>query len=322
MNVIDAIPGVEATSPVVSVPYATMRSWEGRPSIEGQSEADAARNPMVDIEVVSPSFFTTLGLPIVRGRAFTDADREGAAPVTIVSESIARRFWPGADPIGKRVVGGSKNPLTVVGVVPDTRYRDLRTPHAVIYYPLRQSEFPFPPTTLLIRAHRSHADLAAQLRRTVEESTPEFALASVTPFEQLLARPLAQPRMNAVLLAVFAGAALLLAAVGLFSVLATRVRQRRYELGVRMALGATSTDVAWLVVRRGALLAAVGAGGGLAMAVVLDRFIRALLFEVSPWDVPTLSGACALLVAVALVAAYVPARRAAEVDPMIALRTD
>jgi putative ABC transport system permease protein len=322
MTAIEGIPGVEATSPVVSVPYASMRSWEGRPSIEGQSEAEAARNPMVDIEVVSPNFFTTLGLPIVRGRAFSDADREGAAPVTIVSESIARRFWPGADPIGKHVVGGAKTPLTVVGVVPDTRYRDLRTPHAVIYYPLRQSEFPFPPTTLLIRAHRSRADLAAQLRRIVEESTPEFALASVTPFEQLLAGPLAQPRMNAVLLAVFAGAALLLAAVGLFSVLATRVRQRRYELGVRMALGATSTDVARLVVRRGALLAGAGASAGLVMALVLDRFIQALLFEVSPWDAPTLGAACAVLVAVALVAAYVPARRAAQVDPMIALRTD
>jgi len=319
---IEAIPGVEAASSVVSVPYATMRSWEGRPSIEGQSEAEAARNPMVDIEVVSPSFFTTLGLPITRGRAFTDADREGTTPVTIVSESIARRFWPGVDPIGKHVIGGAKAPLTVVGVVPDTRYRDLRTARPTIYYPLRQSEFPFPPTTLLIRAHRSPADLVAELRRTVDDAAPEIALSSVTPFDQLLATPLAQPRMNALLLGVFAGAALFLAAVGLFSVLATRVRQRRHELSIRMALGATSTDVARIVVRRGALLATIGAAAGLAVALVVNRFIQALLFEVSPTDVATLGGACAVLVAVALAAAYVPARRASQLDPMTALRAD
>ena len=319
---IGAIPGVESASPVVSVPYASMRSWEGTPSIEGQSAAEAARNSMVDLEVVSPSFFSTLGLPVVRGRVFTDEDRPGATPVAIVSESVARRFWPGANPIGKRLLGGAKAPLTVIGVVPDTRYRDLRTTHAAIYYPLRQSEFPFPPTTLVIRARAARADLVAELRRTIDQTTPEIALASASPFEELLAGPLSQPRMNALLLGVFASAAVLLAAVGLFSVLTTRVRQRRYELGVRMALGATSTDVAALVVRRGALLAAIGAAAGLAGAIVLNRFIQALLFDVSPTDAATLAAACVVLVAVALLAAYVPARRAAQVDPMIALRAD
>jgi predicted permease len=322
VSVIEAISGVEAASPVVSVPYATMRSWEGTPSIEGQSPAEAAGNPMVDIEVVSPSFFATLGLPVVRGRAFTEADRPGSPAVTIVSESIARRFWPGADPIGKHVIGGGKEPLTVVGIVPETRYRDVRVTHSAIYYPLRQSEFPFPPTTLLVRSRRSSPDLVAELRRAIDRTTPQLALASASPFEQLLAAPLAQPRMNALLLGVFAGAALVLAAVGLFGVLATLVRQRRHELGVRMALGASSHDVARLVVRRGVALSTAGALVGVAAALGLNQFIRALLFEVSPTDAWSLCGAAALLLVVGVLAAWLPARRATAIQPVIALRAE
>lgn len=321
VSALQATPGIEAVSPVVSVPYSTERSWEGIPSLEGQSHEEAARNPMVDIEVVSPSFFATLGLPIVRGRAFSDADRAGAQPVVIVSESIAHRFWPAADPISKRL-GGAGGVQTVVGVVPDPRYRDLRQARATMYVPLRQSVFPFPPTTLVVRTRGSTADVVSQLRRAMAETTPQIELASAEPFEQLLAGPLAQPRMNAILLGIFAGAAIVLAAVGLFGVLATLVRQRQRELGVRLALGASAAEVAQLVVRRGLMLASAGVLAGVAAALVVNQSLRALLFDVSPTDAATLGATCVLLLVVALFAAWLPARRATSIEPAIALRAE
>jgi len=321
VSALQATPGIEAVSPVVSVPYSTVRSWEGIPSLEGQSREEAARNPMVDIEVVSPSFFATLGLPIVRGRAFSDADRAGAQPVVIVSESIARRFWPAGDPIAKRL-GGAGGVQTVVGVVPDPRYRDLRQARATMYIPLRQSVFPFPPTTLVVRTRRSTADLVSQLRRVMAETTPQIELASAEPFDQLLAGPLAQPRMNAILLGIFAGAAIVLAAVGLFGVLATLVRQRQRELGVRLALGASAAEVARLVVGRGLVLASAGVLAGVAAALVVNQSLHALLFDVSPTDAATLGGTCVLLLVVALFAAWLPARRATSIEPAIALRAE
>jgi putative ABC transport system permease protein len=260
-------------------------------------------------------------LPIVRGRAFSDADRAGAQPVVIVSESIARRFWPATDPISKRL-GGAGGVQTVVGVVPDPRYRDLRQARATMYVPLRQSVFPFPPTTLVVRTRRSTADLVPQLRRAIAETTPQIELASAEPFDQLLSGPLAQPRMNAILLGIFAGAAIVLAAVGLFGVLATLVRQRQRELGVRLALGASAAEVAQLVVRRGLVLASAGVLAGGAAALVVNQSLRALLFDVSPTDAATLGGTCVLLLVVALLAAWLPARRATSIEPAIALRAE
>jgi putative ABC transport system permease protein len=319
-----ALPGVRAASPVVSVPYASTRSWEGRPRAEGQSAEEAARNPMIDIEVVGPGFFEALGLPVTRGRGFTDADRPGAPPAVVLSESAARHYWPGADPVGKRVLVGlpSTPPATVVGVVPDPRYRDLREPHATIYFPLAQSAFPFAPTTLLLRTTRAPADIAAALRGVLAEAAPGVALASLAPFEDLLAGPLAQPRLNALLLAAFALAAVALAAVGLFGVLATMVRQRTREIGVRMALGATPAAVTRLVLRRGLLLAAAGTAAGLLLALAANRLLAALLFGVSSTDAVTLGAAALGLLAVAALASLLPARAGGRVDPAVALRAE
>lgn len=318
------IPGVQAVSTTVSVPYSTTRSWEGKPTAEGQSKEDAARNPMLDIEVVGPELFAALGLPVTRGRAFSDADTKGSTPVVVLSESAARYYWPNANPIGKRLVEDAKPPsfTTVIGVVPDTRFRNLRERHATIYYPLRQSKFPFAPTTLVIRTTRTPSHLAAALRGVLESEMPGVALASAESFDALLSGPLAAPRLNALLLMLFGASAVVLAGVGLFGVLATMVRQRRRELGIRIALGAAPNDVARLVISRGLSLAVVGTAIGLLGALAGNRLLASLLFEVTSTDVPTLLSVAFLLILVAVVASAIPARITSRIDPAAVLRAD
>ncbi|GLC25786.1 ADOP family duplicated permease [Roseisolibacter agri] len=320
-----ALPGVRAASPVVAVPYAGSGGWDGRLEIEGQSERDAAASPLLNMEVVAPEYFATLGLPVTRGRAFTDADGEGAPPVVMLSERAAMVYWGDADPIGKRLQMGppqARRTFTVVGIVPETRYRDLREARPSVYFPLAQSFFPFAPSTLVVRAAGAPAQVAPALRRALAETAPGVALASATPFETLREAPLAQPRLNALLLAAFAGAAVLLAAVGLFATMATTVRQRTRELGVRMALGATARDVAWLVVRRGLVVASIGTVGGLAGALAANRALAALLFDVAPTDPATLAAVAIGLLVVAALASLLPARSGARVEPVTALRTE
>jgi predicted permease len=317
-----AIPGVQGVSPVVSVPYSTTRSWQGRPTAEGQSEQDAAHNPMLDFEVVGPEFFSTLGVTVSKGRAFRATDVQGAPLVVMLSESAARHYWPDANPIGKRLVAAAGSFTTVIGVVPDMRYRDLRDPHSTMYFPLAQSPFPFAPTTLVIRTTRALADAAAAVRGAIADVAPDVSVASAVSFGQLLAGPLAEPRMNALLLILFGLSAIALASVGLFGVLAAMVRQRRRELGIRMTLGASPGEVARLVVRRGVLLAALGTVSGLLIALGTNHVLASLLFEISPNDALTLVVVAATVAVVAMVASAIPAHTSSRIDPAIALRSD
>jgi hypothetical protein len=272
---------------------------------------------------VAPNYFSTLGIRVLRGRTFTDRDREGAPPVVVVSESASRHYWPGADPIGRRLtMGPGGRPMTVVGVVPETRYRDLRDARPSMYVPLRQSAFPVVPMALAIRAERRAADLVPAIRRAVGEVDARVALAGAAPFERLLERPRAQPRLDALLLSAFALAAVTLAAVGLYAVMAAMVRQRTRELGVRMALGATHAGVRMMVLRRGVVLAAIGTAVGLAAASAANRSLRAMLFQVSPTDLPTLGLVAVVLLGVAVLASAIPARSSTRIDPVIALRAD
>ncbi|MBI4501550.1 MAG: ABC transporter permease, partial [Gemmatimonadetes bacterium] len=174
-----AIPGVRHASPVVAVPFAGSGGWDGRPSPVGQPPSEAADNPMLNMDVVSPDYFATFGIPLLRGRAFTPADREGAPEVVVLSESAARHYWPAEDAIGKRLTMGpeSSDTATVIGIVPDTRYRDLRDARASIYLPLHQSIFPFAPTTLAIRTSVPLVELVPALRRVIAEPDPAAALA-------------------------------------------------------------------------------------------------------------------------------------------------
>jgi predicted permease len=324
LSQLQAIPGVRAASPVVAVPFSGSGGWDGKPAAEGQSAEEAAASPMLNMEVVTPAYFETFSMPVIRGRRFTDQDREGAPAVVMVSQSAARHYWPDEDPIGKRLRMGPQleRTLTVVGVVPDTRYRDLRDARPSVYFPLRQSFFPYLPMTLAIRTSSSPAELVPAIRRAISESEPGVALASAAPFETFLGGPLAQPRLNALLLAVFAGAAVALAAVGLFGVMATMVRQRTRELGVRMALGATGRDLRRMVMRRGLAIATAGLVVGLFGALLANRLLVAMLYEIGPTDGVTLGVVVALLLSVAALASIIPARSSTGIDPVLALRAE
>jgi putative ABC transport system permease protein len=212
--------------------------------------------------------------------------------------------------------------LTVIGVVPDTRYRDLRDARPSIYFPLDQSFFPFAPTTLAIRTKDHPIELGSTIRRVISETETGVALASVAPFETFLEEPLAQPRLNALLLAVFAGAAVALAAVGLFGVMATMVRMRTQELGIRLALGATPGDLRRMVMRRGLAIGAAGIVLGLLAALLANHLLMALLYGVAPTDGVTLATAAGLLLGIAALASAIPARSSTRIDPLVALRAD
>ncbi len=315
-----AIPGVQAVSPVVAVPFS--QGWTGALSAEGQSVAEVAVNPMLNVEVVTPNYFTTFGIPILRGRGFADTDRAGAPAVVVISKRVARHFWPGGDAIGRRVLMGKEDTLTVVGVVPDTRYRDLREARPSIYFPLRQSFFGFVPTVLAIRTKAAPAEAVPAIRRVISETEPDVDLASAAPFDAFFAAPLAQPRLNALLLAVFALAGVALAAVGLFGVMATMVRRRTRELGIRMALGATAGNVRRMVMHRGLAIATAGTLAGLLGSLAANRLLVAMLYEVSPTDGVTLAAVAALLLGVATIATFIPARSSTRIDPAIALRAE
>lgn len=324
LPLVQRIPEVRSISPVVAAPFSGTGGWDGRLARDGQSIQEANANPMLNMEVVAPAYFQTFGMPVVRGRGFTNADRDGTQPVVVISESAARHYWPDANPIGRRLrmEGELGRSFIVIGVVPDTRYRDLREARASIYFPLGQSFFPFTATTLAIRTTGPPADVVAALRRVVGESTPGIALASAAPFETFLEKPLAQPRLNALLLAVFASACVTLAAIGLFGVMSTMVRQRTREFGVRMALGATSGDLRRMVMRRGLAIACAGLSAGLVAALVINRLLTTLLYDVTPTDTTTLVGVTLLLITVSALASLLPARAGTRITIVNALRMD
>jgi len=279
---------------------------------------------MLNMDLVGPNYFAALGVRIIRGRGFTASDRQGAPAVAVISESAARHYWPGADPIGKHLLMGSSagSRVTVVGVVPDTRYRNLRDARPSIYFPLRQSFFPYAPTNLVIRTSGRPSALIPGIRRAIDAVDPGIAVENAAPLETFRDEPLAQPRLNALLLGVFAGAAVLLAAVGLFAIMATMVRERTRELGIRMALGATATDMQRLILRRGVAIAALGTALGLAGASLGDRLLTSMLYEVSPTDAVTLTTVGVILLVTAAVASAIPARSSTQVDPVSALRAE
>ena len=285
-------PGVAAATPVNVSPFSG--GWDSpRFTAEGQSADRAAVNPSLNLEAVHANHFETLGIPIVHGRAFTRGDRKGALDVAIVSQDVAAQTWPGQDPIGKRLkMGGpaSDDPWrTVVGIAAPVRYRDLKAPRATLYLPAAQ--FIVAAQTIAIRTTASVETVAAVAREKVRLLDDAVQVMRVSPFAQTLEAPLARPRFNALLLAVFAAAALLLATVGHYSVLAAYVRQREWEIALRVALGATPLRVRALVLSEAMWLAGLGAVIGLSVAAAATRVLRGLLFEVGrsiprAWAVP------------------------------------
>jgi predicted permease len=316
-----ATPGVTAVSPVLAAPFSGSAGWDGRPPAEGERPDEAVARPMVNLEVVTPDYFARFGIPVIRGRRFANDDRTSANGVVMISASTAKAYWPGDDALGKRFRLASGRLLTVIGVVPDTRYRDLRQPRASLYVLPEHAWFGVP-TTLAIRASGPPTAMVPAIRRAVEEADPDLSLVSATPFESLLEGPLAQPRMNAVLLGGFALSAAALAAVGLLGVMATMVRLRARELAVRQALGATTPDIVRIVVGRGMAISLVGTGVGVLGALATNRLLLAILFEVTPSDSLTLGAAAALLLGCAALATVGPVVASIRIPPVAAVRAD
>jgi putative ABC transport system permease protein len=322
---IGAAPGIDGVTPLNVQPFAGATGWDvPRFTAEGQTADQVAMNPALNFESVYVPYFSTLGVTIVRGRAFSTADRDGAPRVAIVSDAMAADTWPGQDPIGKRLKFGgvdSRNEwLTVVGVAGTTRYRELVTPRPTLYIPAEQ--FMNSAGRLAIRTMTTPAFVAGVVADAVQAVDPAVRVTRIARYADYLRVPLAWPRFNTLLLAVFAAAALLLSVIGLYGVMAASVRQRYPELGVRLALGATPRDLRGLVLGEGLRLAVWGAVAGLALAWATTRLLRGLLFETEPLDAPTLVGAATLLVGAALLATTLPARRAARVDPVVMLRAE
>lgn len=315
-----AIPGVQAVAPVMAMPFVGDGGGvDGRMSVAGQGSEERAHNPIEDLEVASPEFFATLRIPLLRGRTFAAGDRKGAPPVIVISSSVANHFWPGSDPIGKQLID-PPDEFTVVGVVPNTRYRDAQSARPAVYFPIEQ--WPDVPTTLFVRTDDPHPSIAAELRRAVDGANDGVTVVRTSSMADLLATPRAQPRLNAIVLVLFALASIILAAIGLYAIIATRVRQRTQEFGIRMALGATPGLLGKAVMFRALLVALVGTTIGVAGALSVGRLISALLFGVDSVDWVTLLVVASMILSVAAIASWIPAHLVIRVNPVIALRRE
>jgi predicted permease len=280
---------------------------------------------LVQVNSVSPGYLDTLNIPLQRGRDFTDSDAAGAPGVVIVNETMAARFWPGEDAVGKRFkFFGDTDFTTVIGVARDAKYNAVtEDPTPFLYQPLRQNYSPA--AVLHVRAASDAGSLAQAVRREVQQLDPTLSVFNIRTLEDQVATSLAPLRINVILLSIFGGLALLLASVGLYGVASYSVAQRTREIGVRMALGANPSAVLRLVLGRGLLLVAIGLSAGIAAALALTIPIpdaEALLPNVSLRDPVTFVATSLLLGAVALVASFIPAWRATRIDPLIALRTE
>jgi putative ABC transport system permease protein len=319
---LQGVRGIEAVTPVNASPFAG--GWTvPRFSAEGQTEERAAANPSLNLESVHHNYFDTLGVKIVRGRAFSEADRDGALDVAIVSEEVADGTWPGENPIGKRLKMGAPASedrwRTVVGVAAATRYRELTAPRATLYLPAAQ--FIDAARTLALRTAAPLDLVASVVREKVASLDPDVQVMRIVPFARRLDVPLARPRFNAFLLNLFGAAALFLATIGHYAVIAAYVRQREREIALRIALGATPGHVRRLVMGEAAWLVGAGVAIGLAVAASAARLLRGLVFGIDTLDPMSLAGAALLLMAASAAASYAPLRRAARVDALAMLRT-
>ena len=290
-------------------------------TVPGQSEPTGQQN-ISQFRLVTPNYFRAMRIPVRRGRLFEERDRKGTAEVVIINERLARRLWPNEDPVGKSILVPDMlepEPRQIVGVVGDVRHYGLaEEPPIEIYRPAYQAYWPF--FTLVVRGSVDPMQLANSVRQAVWSVDKDQPIESVRTMEQLAGDSVALPRASMVLLAIFAGVAVLLAALGIYSVVSYTVTQRTQEIGLRMALGAQRRDVLRLVAGEAMLIALIGVGLGLTGAWLLTRFLASLLYGVRPTDPETFAAVSVLLTAVALFASYIPARRATKVDPMVALR--
>jgi putative ABC transport system permease protein len=330
-----ALPGVDAAAASSAQPLEGGGSESGVVAEGRPFPTSADEGTLVQWQAVSRGYFRTLGVPLLRGRDFNGADDARGALVTIVDQTLADKFWPGENPVGKRVAFEFKGESVadpqpvwreIVGVAGHVKHYGLNGVDRVqLYAPVGQRPLwiqPERPMTLFVRATRDPETVAGAVRGEVGRIDPDVPVYRVETMEQVVSNELAQPRFSSLLLAAFAGLALTLASVGIYGLVAYTVSRRTREIGLRMALGARAADVLRLVVAQGMALVAIGLGVGLAAALALGRLLASQLYAVSASDPATFAIVAVLLLGVTLAASWIPARRATRVDPLVALRYD
>jgi putative ABC transport system permease protein len=319
---IDALAGVQASGAVSFLPLTGLgaaTSFE----VVGQPKAAPGEEPVADVRVVTNDYFKAMGIPLIRGRLFHEGDAADESSRVIINQTLAEKYWPGEDPIGKRVriSWNDTRDDEVIGVVADVRHAGLDTvPRAMTYWP--HARFSYPGMAIVVRTSTSPSAIVNSVVAIVREQDPELAVSNVRTMQDVVSESVGERRLTMILLAVFAVAALVIAAVGIYGVIAYSVTQRTQEIGIRMALGAQRRDVLRMVVGQALLLALAGIALGSAGALLVTRLMAGLLFEVRPQDPMTLVAVAAVLGIVAVAASYVPGRRATRVDPVVALRAE
>jgi predicted permease len=322
---VSALPGVEevAIGGTNSLPLAAARN--GFPFTILGRPTDSERAPIAEFASVTPDYFGVLKVPLLAGRDFAESDTAKSQPVVLIDQTLQRRYWPHEDPLGKQITFGGRpgtNPsFAIVGVVGDIKSDGFDAPTAPhIYLPVRQS--PGYASVVFLRSAGNPDALGESIRHEVQSIDPNIPVFSVRTMDQIISRSMAERRFALQLLGIFAGVALLLAAIGIYGVMAYSFSQRTHEIGVRIALGAQRVDIFRMAVGEGMQLVAIGLAIGLVGAAALTRSVRTMLFDVSPADPITFGAISATLAAVAFLACYIPARRATRVDPLVALREE
>ena len=314
------LPGVQAVGAINDLPVTGQGSVNGDFNIEGRPKYKSGEAPVAEFRLITPNYFRAIGIPLLKGRTFTERDAAHSQISILINETLARRFFAGEDPIGKRLLVLDEKPHEIIGVVGDARQWGLdKPPDPEIYFSYMQTAFGAD-TTLVVRTINDPASLAESVRRAVGEVNRDAPVYKIKTMMQVLNDSTAQQRFNTILMTAFAAVALLMAAIGLYGVVSYSVAQRAHEIGIRMALGAQRGDVLRMVLRQGLKLALMGVFVGLLASLALTRVLASLLYGVQATDPLIFISVSGLLTAVALLACYVPARRAMKVDPMIALR--
>jgi len=315
---VSVLPGVRSAATSAALPLAWIRITPVLP--EGQPNVPLAQRAFIDIEAISPGWFQTMRVPLRGGRGFTDFDDADAPKVVIANESFARRFWPGQNAVGKRVIVGRwTEPAEVIGVAADIRNKGLEQDTQAQLY-LSFPQLPWNNMNLLVRTDVAPRSITSAVRAAIADVDPEQPLSNIKTVDDLLDNSRAQPRSVIVLVGVFSATALALAVIGLYGVLAYSVAQRRREFSIRLAVGARPADILRLVLRQGLLLAATGIAIGLTMALWLTRLVSSMLYKVGTRDLTTFVLAPLAFLCVALLASYLPARRVMKVAPIDELR--
>jgi putative ABC transport system permease protein len=332
---LSAIPGVRNVAVAANRPFDPHPSFSGSTTftIDGAPSPAPGLEPESRVLPVSPSFFQTMGMTLARGREFAEADnRRDAPPVVVINETLAQRYFPGQDPIGKHITFDYSHEVTaspgdtiqaggeIVGIVRDAHFDSLKsTPEAATFFPFHLLPIQ---ATFVIRTDARAPDIANDIRHVVAAADPTIPVYELGTMSDAMAASVARWRFYTVLLTGFAAVALLLATLGVYGVISYAVSQETRDFGIRIALGAGSRDVIHLVLTRGAALILPGLAVGVLGALFLTRLIRGLLFGVQPLDQPTFASVCVVFAVVGAIASWIPARRAARVDPIIAMRAE